>query len=175
MISDALASSAPPAYIEPVNSIPPHIDTDPSPAVEGPCYSPSRELLAAPQTVQPGVQFGRPTRSWNLHLWNCWGSAMTIHARFGVQGFAVLMFGLLHLLCLRWGRASLMAAYLLLLLAAPYYAGRLRIQHPFARFVRRLFFDLFTYPGDPCPPRIQVRAFPLMFISLSSVLLLFWP
>jgi hypothetical protein len=125
--------------------------------------------------VQPGIQFGRPTMQQGQHLWSHRHHMLTDNTRFGVQGFMVLMLGLLQLLCLRWGRVAIMALYLYLLLAAPYYANRLRIRHRVARFVRRLFFLVYGFPDDPASVRILPSIWPLMFIPISSIVLLFWP
>ena len=176
MIPGPLASLAPRVYTAPVIPEPPHIDMDPSPFPNRTYYSPEQAPLSSRWTTEPGVQFNQSGRSgFPLHIWNCWGLAPNINTRFGVQSFVTLVFFFLQVLCERWGRSLLMVVYLVLLLSAPYYAGRLRIRHPFARFVRRLFFEILTYPGDPHPPRIFARSFPLMFIGLSGVALLFWP
>lgn len=158
-----------------MNSVPPHINTDPCPPIERPYYSPAQEPLASPDTVPPGIQTGRPTWQQGQHLWSYQRRILTDKTRFGIQGFMVLMLGLLQLLCLRWGRTALMACYLVLLLAAPYYANHLRLHHLFARFVRRVFFHIYAFPDDPDSARILPRTFPLMFIPISSIVLLFWP
>ena len=158
-----------------MSSVPPHIDTDPCPPIERPYHSPAQEALASPETVPPGLQSGRPTMQQRQHLWSHQRHMLPDNTRFGIQGFMVLMLGLLQLLCLRWGRVALMAGYLALLLAAPYYANHFRVQHRFARFVRRLFFHIYSFPDDPRPARILPRTLPLMLIPISSVVLLFWP
>ena len=156
-------------------SEPPHINTDPTPLAERPLYSPAQEPLINIRTAKPGIQVGRPTWLDNMHLWNCQQRSLTDNARFGVQGFLVLILGLLQLLAQRWGRGAWMSLYLALLLAAPYYAHHWRCNHRAARFVRNLFFIVCTYPGDPNPPRLLPRTFPLVFIPISSLVLLFWP
>ena len=167
----------PPLYTGSVIPKPPHLDTDPSPVRNGPTYySPEQAPIASIRNVQLGVQFNRTNRpGYSLNLWNCWGCALSVNARFGFHGFVVLVLGILQLLCHRWGRTALMALYLYLLLAAPYYAARLNRQHPLARLIRRAFFLFITYPDDPRPPRVLVRIFPMLFIPVSSILLLFWP
>ena len=158
-----------------MSTVPPHINSDPSPPIERPYHSPAQGWLASPDTVQSGVQCGRPTYQENQHIWNCERQLLMDNARFSILGFGVLVLGILHLLGHHWGRTALMALYLVLLLAAPYYANRLRIQHPCARFVRRLFFEIFTHPSALRPPKILARIFPMMFIPISSLVLLFWP
>ena len=171
-----LASSVPSAYTGRVIPKPPHLDTDPTPARDPTYYSPEQAPIASPRTVHPGVYFNEThPRGFHLRLWNCWACALTVNGRFGFHAFVVLLFGILQLLCHRWCRTALMALYLYLLLAAPYYAARLNRQHPLARLIRRAFFLFITYPDDPRPPRVLVRIFPMLFIPVSSILLLLWP
>ena len=154
---------------------PPHLNTDPCPAWTRSHYSPCQDPLPGPEICRPEIVWGKPTNMDHLHLWSCWRRALPENTRLGLLGFLVLLLGALQFLMRHWGRGALMLAFLSLLVAAPYYAQNLRLHHRPARFVRTLFFVTFTWPGDRNPPRQTLRIFPLMFISFSSVLLLFWP
>ncbi len=154
---------------------PPHVNTDPCPQWERHYHSPCQDPLPGPETTKPFIEWGRPTTQEHLHLWSCWRRALPENTRLGLMGFSMAMFFALQVLCHRWGRSLLMLLFVVLLLLAPYYAQNFRIQHRFARFVRKLFFISFTYPGDTHVPRLLLRTAPMMIIPTTSVILLFWP
>ena len=158
-----------------MSALPPRIHTDPVPDWELPRYSPCQDPLIDSTTAKPGVEFGRRTYMERFHLDTCHRRAMTDDATFALHGFFIMLMGILQMALHCWGRGALMFLFVAFHVLAPYYFKRPRIDHGFARFLRKTFFIVFTPPGGSRPPTRLLRTSAIFSVFALSVLLLFWP